>query len=141
MIRFLGRELPRVTCLLLVSVPAITGTTLTCYHCKSQAGDGRACEEPALSKLESNRRSCPADEKCVKIVQSAGDASKRVVIRDCYKTRSLTDGYFTSLDYYGSKLDGSLYICEQNLCNSQSVTMPSLGLVLALAAATLQLCL
>ena len=102
--------------------------SLSCYHCKSQPGDNRNCEEPSLSRLDSNKRSCPSDEKCVKIEQVTGDVTKRSVIRDCYKTRSMTNGYYNGLDYYGGKLDGNVFICEKNYCNSQS-TLRSIGIV------------
>jgi hypothetical protein len=94
--------------------------TLSCYHCKSQPGDNRNCDEPSLSRIESNKRSCPADEKCVKIEQVSGDRKSRSIIRDCYKTLQMTDGYYTSIDYYGERLEGNVYFCEKNYCNSQS---------------------
>lgn len=102
------------------SFPVKQVMTLSCYNCKSQPGDDKNCEEPALSRLDSNKRSCPAEEKCVKIEQVTGDAKKRSVIRDCYKTGSMRDGHYTGLDYYGGKLEGNVFICDKNYCNSQS---------------------
>lgn len=122
LLNFIDRNLERDD-----SVPKVIA--LSCYHCKSQPGDNRNCEEPSLSRLEANKRSCPSDEKCVKIEQVTGDLTRRSVIRDCYKTRSMMkDGYYTGLDYYGSKLDGNVLICDKNYCNSQSV-LKSIGIV------------
>lgn len=107
-------------CLTSLRITSESVSCLNCYECKSQAGENNRCEDPSLLS-ESNQRRCQADEKCIKIVQLSRDSNKKSIIRDCYKTDDMKDGYYAGLDYYGSKLEANLFVCEKNMCNSQAI--------------------
>lgn len=97
-----------------------TGVGVACFKCRSVDGNNPNCRDPFNYQMKTEKRDCPAYERCAKITGTNGNR-QYVIIRDCYKTnfQPKSGGYRDKrITYYSESIDGTVDVCKTNLCNS-----------------------
>lgn len=98
------------------------GEGVACYKCRSVDGNNPNCRDPFNYQMKTEKRECPAYERCAKITGTNGNR-QYIIIRDCYKMnfQPKSGGYRDKrITYYSESIDGTVDVCKTNLCNSSS---------------------
>lgn len=119
---------------------------IRCFRCRGTNDDYgimRNCADtfdPAAVMNQNALRECPVYEVCAKITGMIprNNAMVYTVIRDCYKPlapgQSEEERTFNRISYYDQFVDGTIYICGTEQCNSGRRTTLSRWLLLLLLA-------
>ncbi|KAI1303728.1 hypothetical protein HDE_02200 [Halotydeus destructor] len=107
---------------LVILASILTSHALKCFSCKSIGTENDECDDPFDADRHLGPRTCPPNEKCVKILGHRKRDGQDIVVRDCFRTMYEPrggQGYRNkSLVYYDNKIDGRIFVCNGNLCNS-----------------------